>query len=943
MSKEISFSNLETGSKIEWIKPIEVKEAWEISAIKEKTKVNALDINRMRYLNEVADFLRSHLDKERKNLRKNQIRSLEKLIDFIRSWWMEWLIKQPTWAGKTRLFWEILKWISKPSLVLVPRTVLVWDTAIEFIWDKSKDIDWFWFDSEHVSIIQPKSWNTATDEFKSILEKIEQDKVKNKTNNNQQVIICTYQSFISAKQNNPSLIKKFMDEMEIIISDEAHRSTWDKTTELLSEYSWEKIHLRLTATPELSQKQVQDVYNLDIIDWLTIKELVDDWTLIFPQYVNPWVASYNIEDDSWFNWNITNEVLDNLSESSKFKMEKDWKTVEEAVTDSYLEKKEKHWWYLPAVAFCANIKQAENYTQYLNSIWVRAVRSTSSNKEYDEWVSPEKAKEMLHNEEIDVVVTVSKVWEWWDVPTLRASLWLTPRQSPAGKIQWVWRTMRLLKEGSHHQKKSKDNTYLIEPTFKISRKDYDSLWEWEMRWWDWEWWEFDWDFEWWEKELFKTSSFFEMLVNSWEYSLEDLKDMISDEDFKKLEQSLSDDKLEIYLDSVEKIKELELTIWKKLEDIKNLQKEDLEFSFNIKWKNKIDSIRSLTQRIWYIVTNKNGKYLIWLQYLLLIKSWISLEEAKKNCKDEFDKKNMTTNFKLENYLDSPEKIKELEGVMWKNLDNNLILENENDEFIFIHNSLKKPDTLSSLTRRIGNKITWKESTQRSLWLKYLRLIKSWKSPEEADKICKKDYSNTILSQNIDIKTYFNSSYKIKEIEKCINKKLDTIGSVSKESDDFILNINWNYLKTSIRKLASAIWKKITWKNNKWDIWLKYFKLIKSWKSPEEAEEILNKVKDFSIEKYLISKNKIKELEDSIWINIDNMVSTYKEINQFVISIHWINTFDTLNKLTYRIWKKITWKPSKYNTWLDYLKLIKSWKTPKEAEEICKKEYEENKK
>ncbi len=426
---------------------------------------------RWEYLDELISSLGKHLDMQRVNLRKNQISSFEKLIKFLESWKVEWLIKQPTWAWKTRLFWEILKATWKTSLILVPRTTLVGDTKKEFVWDESKDIKWFWFEENKVYTIdstKDSSFNwKAVDQFNKILNNIK----------NGDVVITTYQSFVAAMKSNPKLVSGFIKKLDVVISDEAHRSTWDKTKESISKISksnienltnneieelaereigdnFTKMHLRFTATPKLLEKDVQNTYDIDIIDWLTLKEVVDDWTLIFPQYINPWVATYKTEEDDL---NITNKELAKLAESWKFIME-NWESVEENLTKIYLEKKEENNWYLPAVAFCSTIKQAEDYKNYLQSLWIRAERATSSNKDYNMWVSSDTAKQMFHDEKLDVVVTVSKVWEGWDVPTLRASIWLTPRNSPADKIQWVWRTMRKLNENSHHSEKNSSNT-----------------------------------------------------------------------------------------------------------------------------------------------------------------------------------------------------------------------------------------------------------------------------------------------------------------------------------------------------------------------------------------------------------------------------------------------------------------------------------------------------
>ncbi len=190
---------------------------------------------RWEYLDELISSLGKHLDMQRVNLRKNQISSFEKLIKFLESWKVEWLIKQPTWAWKTRLFWEILKATWKTSLILVPRTTLVGDTKKEFVWDESKDIKWFWFEENKVYTIdstKDSSFNwKAVDQFNKILNNIK----------NGDVVITTYQSFVAAMKSNPKLVSGFIKKLDVVISDEAHRSTWDKTKESISKISKSNI------------------------------------------------------------------------------------------------------------------------------------------------------------------------------------------------------------------------------------------------------------------------------------------------------------------------------------------------------------------------------------------------------------------------------------------------------------------------------------------------------------------------------------------------------------------------------------------------------------------------------------------------------------------------------------------------------------------------------
>ena len=858
---------------------------------------------RWEYLYELISSLEIHLEKERWNLRKNQISSFEKLIDFLKSWRVEWLIKQPTWAWKTRLFWEILKAIWKTSLILVPRTTLVWDTKKEFVWDESRDISGFWFDENNIYTIDSTNkssfkWN-ATEQVEKILNNIKKG----------DVIITTYQSFVAAMKKNPKLVDDFIKKLDVVISDEAHRSTWDKTKESISKISepgdidlaekeieenFKKMHLRFTATPKLLEKDVQDTYDIDIIDWLTLKEVVDDGTLIFPIYINPWVATHRTEENPW---NITNNYLANLSESWKFVME-NWESVEENLTNIYLEKKEENNWYLPAVAFCSTIKQAEDYKNYLNSLWIKAVRATSSNKEYDIWEHADDVKQMFHNETVDVVVTVSKVWEGWDVPTLRASIWLTPRNSPADKIQWVWRTMRKLNPNSHHPKKDSSNTYLFEPTFKISNNKVDK--------WPWDWWGWPPGPKKWDWTLYESKSFFEMLIESEEYDLESIKDMLSEAEYYKLISKIDkEEKLRIDEEKYEskKRKKLEeLTIDK----IKSILLENIPgmlylYPDNRGWFDKgiiIDSISFkasdfyeflpdyiIEEANWYNVLNENKVWTIayylfgidemkkvkWLASDILLSELFYLEEK------EF-KEVLKSFISLDDLYNNKE---------WKWYDSNKVLRIKNieikvsklyeDDFIksdYSHYELNERDK-DLLDDNEFNNLSWKIAFYL-YWMEEIKKIDSIKL-RELEALSKEDLKKVLLKYIPDINELYDvdkelwaSKFKIFLIEgaKIRISKLDKL--ITDEYDE-------GYNDELGYNLAKFLFWEEEIKKLKWTE--KIF--ILEWLYNLDYEKLKGKLKEYilDVSEYYIEKN---------WLWIWVWDNTSIEIDGFNFSIYELN-------------------------------------------------------
>ena len=450
--------------------------------------------SRQAYCEMITKLIRKHLEFARDGLRDLQIKGLEKLANFVLSGKLLGLVKQPTGAGKTRFFGEVLSAISRRSLVLVPRVNLITDTKIALVGNAEQDIDGLGFLDSEVIAMEIKPGASAPDVFRIIVNDL------NGNIERRSVLIMTYQSFLSISKKESQMLDNFMSTVMVIISDEAHRSLGKKTKRLISKYDsvnddddeisadyelddldletqqeieeaeklidkkYPILHLRMTATPRLSLKDVHSEYDIDIIDWVRVEEAVTERVLILPQLPYIGKATYKLEDDQVIN----DALLNNLAEQERFRME-NGQTVAECLTDKYLELREKHFRYLPAVAFCGTIAHAESYCQYLKSRGVRAIRSTSANQDYDAGVSPSDAKKLFHNETIDVVVTVTKVGEGWDVPTLRCAIWLVPRRSPAQIMQGNGRIMRTLPENSLHQAKTRDNTYVLEPEWELLR------------------------------------------------------------------------------------------------------------------------------------------------------------------------------------------------------------------------------------------------------------------------------------------------------------------------------------------------------------------------------------------------------------------------------------------------------------------------------------------
>jgi len=467
-----------------------------ISNVQNATRENTLDV--------LLDKLIRHFEARKHLYRIEQVKAFENLIKHLQEWNDKGLIKLPMWTGKTFLFSEICKALWLPTIILVPRVGLVNDTKEEMVWSDKKL--WVWFKEDEVYTISSKETGTSAEKLQKILDEND-GKFKG-------VLVTTYASLNSIRRNSPELFDILIECCGFIVSDEAHRSLWDQTKETGNElFAWEiwddtekaeqeleealeksfqwKVHLFTTATPRLIDKDVRD--DNDTIYSATIQQVADSGDLIIPKRVSVWKSFLHIKRKNEEDQRFKLTEADLSWPLDKYR-DIDGNPLYETLSNTYVEEKERAWGYLPWVWFCTTLEQAEFVTEHLKSIWVRAVRCTSDKPWVSKSVSDVEAKRMLENNEVDVVVTCTKVWEWWDVPTLRSAIWYTPTQSPVKNLQWNGRIMRTISEHladvyreamwDAYKEKTVDNTMIIEPeswevvAFEWDMDDMEVDWEW---------------------------------------------------------------------------------------------------------------------------------------------------------------------------------------------------------------------------------------------------------------------------------------------------------------------------------------------------------------------------------------------------------------------------------------------------------------------------------
>ena len=599
--------------------------------------------------NPVVQTLVEYYNNNHLTFRRRQQEAFFSFIQNIKEWGQGDLIKLPTWTWKTFLFWHIIKALNLPSLVLVPRINLVSGTYKEFVgWGDKK---WIWFEESSTYSIDGSDNSKGT--ISEQLEKI----ISQNSWKFSWTLILTYQSLMKVKDDSPELYNILKESVGFIVSDEAHRGLWKNTKTAINKLKslwevddWETdfkseieietdleslkevYHLHTTATRVLSNKSVDEKVTYSC----TFGDVVKDGDLICPrQSYNIWAAYMQWLSHKKDNKNY-NQVLDKYSDLNG-------DPIYQKITSEYKIEKEKNWEYLPTVAFCNTTKQVEQYVKYLLSQWIKAIQCTT-NKKGINYKDIDQAELLLENWEADVIVTCSKVWEWWDLPTLRWAIWLCPSSSPARIIQWTWRITRVLKQedidritwktwiDEKYIRKGTDNTIIFSPSsWEVMKPDdtenqsikesiTDSKPEWNN-------WEIDPN-----KILYKTYTCLETFIEEGEITEEELKVLW-------VEYQLSEDKR-----LARERKEYHITYFSTLEItsydsmVRNIDKlihiehdfsdifQENEPGFNIKTVKWINNIIRLGKYLWFSMEDFKDQKIValkskWHNSKVAIKRW----------------------------------------------------------------------------------------------------------------------------------------------------------------------------------------------------------------------------------------------------------------------------------------------------------------------------------
>jgi superfamily II DNA or RNA helicase len=373
-------------------------------------------------------------------MRELQKEAFKALAESLRRWETKGAIKLPTWTGKTRIFTLLLWAFRKNWLILVPRVDLYESTKKDLVMAGFRS-DW-----DIHFLHEQQGWNAED----RMMELLTSPTIDWGSGRNQ--CIMTYQALTALVRRNAEMGVFMRNHFDIVIEDEAHRGLGNKTKTATEELTateedeereiqeaeeivqWIRYNYKFTATPDLIQKSVTE--NAAYIFYATIENAVKTWAIIFPQFINIWEAYTRDRDlDQWRDADIAI-----LSEWDDF-IDISGKSIRDTLIETYSQKR-RALGKLPCVAFASTIKHAMQIVEEFEKKWIAAARVTSGVGDISSW----EAIARMDAWTLDVIVTVTKVSEWFDYPPLSCAIWFCPSLSSAKILQWNGRIMRVTQD-----------------------------------------------------------------------------------------------------------------------------------------------------------------------------------------------------------------------------------------------------------------------------------------------------------------------------------------------------------------------------------------------------------------------------------------------------------------------------------------------------------------
>lgn len=231
-------------------------------------------------------------------------------------------------------------------------------------------------------------------------------------------------------------IKKFnKNEFKLIICDEAHRLCVDSNIRILEYFwaykgaenwvtKWHPVVLGVTASPNRQDWLWLDKVVDRIVFTYSMQEAIKDWNLApikcFSVFTDTDLNSVSSSMGDFAIWELSDTI--NNSERNL------------QIVETYLEKCKNQ----KTVVFCADVKHAKDLCEvfiqndikanYITWALKKDIRADIL-KQFEDW-------------QLDVILNISTLVEWWDVPSILAVFLASPTKSNIKYIQSIWRWSR---------------------------------------------------------------------------------------------------------------------------------------------------------------------------------------------------------------------------------------------------------------------------------------------------------------------------------------------------------------------------------------------------------------------------------------------------------------------------------------------------------------------
>ncbi len=340
-------------------------------------------------LNSLDGYITKHYGGEQ-TLRGRQINVFEDLRQFMEDGDKRGYVKLPTGVGKTVLFTEFVEALNLKTLIVVPRKLLVKQTA-----DKMKE---FAPDLEYGRVF------SAAQEY------------------GRQVTIITYDSLLSRLESgdiNP-------DDYDAVMLDEAHKVLGNQRKNVLEKFDKQLI-VGFTATPDFSErKKLSNVLPKEI-HAMTVREAVEENMLC----------------------SVSSIVVRTEADLSSVQVDKDKyskKQLEEAVNiesrnQAAIKLYQSQFDGQAAIAYCVGVRHAEVVAAEFNRAGVPAAAINGEVKSDDQ----DEILEKFKNGEIKVLCNAALLIEGFDEPEASVCLNLAPTLSRVDAEQRGGRVLRVNK------------------------------------------------------------------------------------------------------------------------------------------------------------------------------------------------------------------------------------------------------------------------------------------------------------------------------------------------------------------------------------------------------------------------------------------------------------------------------------------------------------------